>query len=140
MIRNLFGQALKGNDSLFFAVLTDCLWVAHESIFTRLNNLQTFSITNLQVDEHFGFSDEEVKTMLEFYGAGHRYALVKEWYDGYRFGNVDIYCPWDVVNYCAALRADVNALPCAYWLNTSGNRYSPAYFATLFSPNPIRIK
>ena len=84
--------------------------------------------------------DREVKELLACYNLSEHFDAVKDWYDGYRFGNVDIYCPWDVVNYCAALRADVNALPCAYWLNTSGNRYSPAYFATLFSPNPIRIK
>lgn len=121
LIRNLFGQALKSNDNLFFAVLTGCLKVAHESIFTGLNNLRTFSITDAQFDEHFGFTDEEVRTMLEFYGVGDRFGLTKEWYDGYRFGDVDVYCPWDVINYCAALRADPRALPRAYWLNTSGN-------------------
>lgn len=121
LIRNLFGKALKSNDSLFFAVLTGCLRIAHESIFTGLNNLQTFSITNVQFDEHFGFSDAEVQTMLEFYGVSDRYALAKEWYDGYRFGDADVYCPWDVINYCAGLRADSRALPRAYWLNTSGN-------------------
>lgn len=121
LIRNLFGQALKSNDSLFFAVLTGCLKVAHESIFTGLNNLRTFSITNAQFDEHFGFTDEEVRTMLEFYGMGDRFGLTKEWYDGYRFGDADVYCPWDVINYCAELRADPRVLPRAYWLNTSGN-------------------
>ena len=121
LIRNLFGQALKGNDSLFFAVLTDCLWVAHESIFTRLNNLQTFSITNLQVDEHFGFSDEEVKTMLEFYGAGHRYALVKEWYDGYLFGKTEVYNPWSILNYLDEAAENRGMPPKPYWANTSSN-------------------
>lgn len=121
LVRNLFGQALKGNDSLFFAVLTGCLRIAHESIFTGLNNLQTFSITNVQFDEHFGFSDREVREMLEFYGFEDRYTLAKEWYDGYRFGDADVYCPWDVVNYCAGLRADPRTSPRAYWLNTSEN-------------------
>lgn len=121
LIRNLFGQALKSNDSLFFAVLTGCLRVAHESIFTGLNNLRTFSITNAQLDEYFGFSDDEVRTMLEFYGVGDRFGLAKEWYDGYRFGDADVYCPWDVINYCAVLRTEPRALPRAYWLNTSGN-------------------
>lgn len=121
LIRNLLGQVLKSNDNLFFAVLTGCLRIAHESIFTGLNNLQTFSITNTQFDEHFGFSDRDVKEMLEFYNVNHQYDLVKEWYDGYRFGNTDVYCPWDVINYCAALRASPKALPQTYWLNTSGN-------------------
>lgn len=121
LIRNLLGQVLKSNDNLFFAVLTGCLRIAHESIFTGLNNLQIFSITNTQFDEHFGFSDREVMEMLEFYNVSHRYDLVKKWYDGYRFGDTDVYCPWDVINYCAALRANPKALPQAYWLNTSGN-------------------
>lgn len=121
LVRNLFGQALKSNDSLFFAVLTGCLRIAHESIFTGLNNLQAFSVTNVPFDEHFGFTDNEVRDMLEYYCCGNRYALVKEWYDGYRFGNAEIYCPWDVISYCAALRMDSQALPRAYWLNTSGN-------------------
>lgn len=121
LIRNLFGQALKGNVSLLFAVLTGCLGIAHESIFTGLNNLQAFSITNVPFGEHFGFSDKEVKEMLECYGFGDRYGLAKEWYDGYRFGDADVYCPWDVISYCAGLRADARMFPRAYWLNTSGN-------------------
>ena len=121
LIRNLFGQALKTNDSLLFAVLTGCLRIAHESIFTGLNNLQAFSVTNIPFDEHFGFTDGEVRDMLEFYGVRDRYELIKDWYDGYRFGNADVYCPWDVINYCAELRSDPGALPRAYWLNTSGN-------------------
>ncbi len=121
LIRNLFGQALKTNDSLFVAVLTGCLRIAHESIFTGLNNLRTFSITNIRFDEYFGFTDKEVREMLQFYGFSDRYELVKDWYDGYRFGAADVYCPWDVINYCAELRDDPRALPRAYWLNTSGN-------------------
>ncbi len=121
LIRNLFAKALKSNTSLFMAVLTGCLQIAHESIFTGLNNLQTFSITNAQFDEHFGFSDEEVRAMLKFYGVSDRFGAAKEWYDGYLFGDADVYCPWDVINYCAELRANPRAFPRAYWLNTSGN-------------------
>ena len=121
MVRNLLGQVLKSNDSLKLAVLTGCLRVAKESIFTGLNNLQVFSISNLRFDEHFGFSDTEVKTVLDYYGLGDKLAAVKEWYDGYRFGNTDVYCPWDVINYCSELRFDSEALPKSYWLNTSGN-------------------
>ena len=121
MIRGLFGQVLKGNDSLKLAVLTGCLRVAKESIFTGLNNLQVFSITNLQFDEHFGFSDTEVKAMLDYYGMEDKLAAAKEWYDGYRFGNMDVYCPWDVINYCSESRFDMDALPRSFWINTSGN-------------------
>ena len=121
MIRKLLGQVLKSNASLKLAVLTGCLRVAKESIFTGLNNLQVFSITNLQFDEHFGFTDAEVKAMLEYYGMEDKLAAVKEWYDGYRFGNKDVYCPWDVINYCSELRFDKNALPRSFWINTSGN-------------------
>ena len=121
MIRKLLGQVLKSNASLKLAVLTGCLRVAKESIFTGLNNLQVFSITNLQFDEHFGFTDAEVKAMLEYYGMEDKLAAVKEWYDGYRFGNKDVYCPWDVINYCSELRFDKDALPRSFWINTSGN-------------------
>lgn len=120
-IRNLLGQAVKTNGSLQFAVLTGCLRIAKESIFTGLNNLQVMSITNVQFDEHFGFSDEEVKEMLGYYGQVDKYSQVKKWYDGYRFGNADVYCPWDVINYCSLLRADPEAQPEAFWVNTSGN-------------------
>ena len=121
LIRNLFGQALKTNDGLYFAVLTGCLRIAKESIFTGLNNFNVMSITDNFCDEHFGFSDKEVKDMLEYYGFGEKYDLVKEWYDGYRFGDKDIYCPWDVINYVKILCSDSNAYPKAFWLNTSGN-------------------
>ncbi len=121
LIRNLFGQALKTNDGLYFAVLTGCLRIAKESIFTGLNNFNVMSITDNFCDEHFGFSDKEVKDMLEYYGFGEKYDLVKEWYDGYRFGDTDIYCPWDVINYVKILCSDSNAYPKAFWLNTSGN-------------------
>lgn len=121
LIRNLYSKALKSNDSLQFAVMTGCLKIAKESIFTGLNNLRVFSVMNVQFDEHFGFSDSEVREMLDYYGYGDRFDLAKEWYDGYRFGNTDVYCPWDVINYCADLRADPNASPRAFWINTSGN-------------------
>ncbi len=121
LIRNLLGQVLKTNESLQFAVLTGCLRIAKESIFTGLNNLQVMSITNIQFDEHFGFSDEEVKEMLKYYGQDSKYEQIKLWYDGYRFGNTDVYCPWDVINYCSLLRADPEAQPEAFWVNTSGN-------------------
>ena len=121
LIRGLLGQALKTNDSLFLAVLTGCLRVAKESIFTGLNNLKVYSITNTTCGEYFGFLDQEVQEMLEFYGQKEKFAQIKEWYDGYCFGKVDVYCPWDVINYCSELRQDPDALPRAYWINTSGN-------------------
>ena len=121
LIRNLLGKALKSNESLQFAVLTGCLRVAKESIFTGLNNFRVMSVTDPLFDEYFGFTDGEVRDMLKFYGFEDKYDLVKEWYDGYHFGNTDVYCPWDVINYCAYLRADPDALPRPFWINTSGN-------------------
>lgn len=121
LLRGMLGQALKTNDSLQFAVLTGCLRVAKESIFTGLNNLRVLTITSKQFDEHFGFLDREVKELLEFYGLSDRFDLVKEWYDGYRFGREDVYCPWDVINYADSLRSDPDAKPRAFWINTSGN-------------------
>lgn len=121
LIRNLFAQVLKGNESLQFAVLTGCLRIAKESIFTGLNNLNVFSITNTRFDEHFGFSDQEVKNLLNYYKCGYKFDTVKAWYDGYHFGDSDVYCPWDVINYCAELRSDPKAFPIAYWINTSSN-------------------
>lgn len=121
LIRNMFGNALKTNPNLFFAVLTGCLRISKESIFTGLNNLKVLTLTDVRFDEYFGFTDTEVKDMLEYYGLSEQYGEVKEWYDGYRFGNVEVYCPWDVINYCDLLKADPNALPQDYWSNTSGN-------------------
>ncbi len=121
LIRNLFGQALKSNDSLQFAVLTGCLRVSKESIFTGLNNPKILSITDVEFDEYFGFTDEEVRELLDYYHLTGYYEVVKEWYDGYRFGNVNVYCPWDVICYCNKLRVDPKAQPEAYWSNTSGN-------------------
>lgn len=121
LIRNLFSQTLKSNDDLFFAALTGCLRIAKESIFTGLNNLKVMSITNVQFGEYFGFSDGEVRAMLHEYGADDMYGQVKTWYDGYTFGKAEVYCPWDVINYCDELRADPDASPRAFWINSSGN-------------------
>ena len=121
LIRGLFGQALKTNDSLQFAVLTGCLRVSKESIFTGLNNLKVHSIADMQYDEYFGFTDEEVGRMLADYGLEEWHDIVRAWYDGYRFGDQDIYCPWDVISYCDDLRSDSRAEPKAYWINTSSN-------------------
>ena len=121
LIRAMFGAALKTNDSLFFAVLTGCLRVSKESIFTGLNNLMVHSISDTSFDEYFGFTDAEVGKMLADYGLESHHAEARAWYDGYRFGGQDVYCPWDVINYCYALRASENAKPKAYWMNTSGN-------------------
>ena len=121
LIRGLFGQALKTNEYLQFAVLTGCLRVAKESIFTGLNNFKVLSIIDPRFDEHFGFTDAEVKRLLADYGLESHFDEIKEWYDGYRFGDVDVYCPWDVVNHVDLLRAKPDARPQAYWINTSGN-------------------
>ncbi len=121
LIRNMFGNALKTNPDLYFAVLTGCLRISKESIFTGLNNLKVMSITDVRFDEYFGFTDIEVKDILEYYGLSEHYAEVKEWYDGYRFGNEEVYCPWDVINYCELLTVDSEAPPQNYWSNTSGN-------------------
>lgn len=120
-IRNMFEYALKTNDSLKFAVLTGCMRISKESIFTGLNNIKVLSVADVQFDEYFGFTDQEVKDMLDYYGFSDRYDEVKEWYDGYQFGNVGVYSPWDVINYCDTLKADPDAQPRNYWLNTSSN-------------------
>ena len=121
LIRGILGQALKSNYSLQFAVMTGSKRIAKESIFTGLNNLKVRSVTDVRFDEYFGFTDDEVKSMLEYYGCADRYETVKEWYDGYRFGNVDVYCPWDVLNFCDALQDNPNSAPQNYWINTSSN-------------------
>ena len=121
LIRNMFEQALKTNEALYFAVLTGCLRVAKESIFTGLNNPKVFSVSTVRFDEYFGFTDSEVREMLGYYGLEEKYGDIKEWYDGYRFGNVDVYCPWDVISYCDELLDDPDLLPRDYWSNTSGN-------------------
>ena len=121
LIRNLLEQALKTNNSLKFAVLTGCMRISKESIFTGLNNFNTFSVTDVDFDEYFGFTDQEVRDLLAYYECSEKYPVVKEWYDGYRFGNVEVYCPWDVVCYCRRLRTDKKARPQNYWINTSSN-------------------
>ncbi len=118
LIRNLLGEALKTNNSLKFAVLTGCLRISKESIFTGLNNLKVRSITDVRFDEYFGFTDAEVKELLEYYGYPDSYDTARRWYDGYHFGNVDVYCPWDVLNYCDSLLDDREAQPENYWINT----------------------
>ncbi len=121
LIRGLLGEALKTNHSLKLAVLTGCFRISKESIFTGLNNLKVRSVTDVRFDEYFGFTDTEVKMFLEYYGYPECYAVAKRWYDGYHFGNVDVYCPWDVLNYCDALLSDKDAQPENYWINTSSN-------------------
>ena len=121
LIRGLFGQALKTNEFLQFAVLTGCLRISKESIFTGLNNFKVMSITDSRFDEQFGFTDSEVKKLLSDYGMDSHFDEVKEWYDGYHFGKADVYCPWDVINHVDHLRDDSDAKPQAYWINSSGN-------------------
>lgn len=121
LIRGLFGQALKTNEFLQFAVLTGCLRISKESIFTGLNNFKVMSITDSRFDEQFGFTDSEVKKLLSDYGMDSHFDEVKEWYDGYHFGRADVYCPWDVINHADHLRDDSDAKPQTYWINSSGN-------------------
>ena len=121
LIRSLLGNALKTNDSLYFAVLTGCLRISKESIFTGLNNLKVHTISDVRYDEYFGFTNSDVDELLEFYGLSSYKDMIRDWYDGYHFGDTDVYCPWDVINYCDELLADPNAEPENYWANTSGN-------------------
>ena len=121
LIRGVFGQALKTNDFLQFAVLTGCLRISKESIFTGLNNFKVLSILDSRFDEHFGFTDDEVKKLLADYGMSSHLTEIKEWYDGYRFGNMDVYCPWDVINYADRLKSEPTAMPEDFWSTSSGN-------------------
>ena len=121
LIRSLFSQALKTNDALYFAVLTGCLRVSKESIFTGLNNFKVLSVADARYDEHFGFTDAEVKQLLKDYCLEGHLKETKEWYNGYRFGQIDVYCPWDVINHVDRLRGEPDAEPQAYWINTSSN-------------------
>lgn len=121
LIRSLLGQALKTNSSLKFAVLTGCLRISKESIFTGLNNLRVLSAADTEFDEYFGFTDQEVREMLEYYECSENFDAVKMWYDGYQFGNAEVYCPWDVICYLAKIRVDKTAQPQNYWINTSSN-------------------
>ena len=137
LIRNLFENALKTNNSLKFAVLAGCLRIAKESIFTGLNNFKVYSITDKSFDETFGFTDEEVKELLRYYGQKKYYETVKEWYDGYRFGNVDVYCPWDVINFCSDHLADPGLEPKNYWANTSGNSVISHFIDSVGKPQKL---
>ena len=121
LIRSLFDNALKTNDSLYFAVLTGCLRISKESIFTGLNNPKVHTISDVRYDEYFGFTNADVDELLEFYGLSAYKDTIKDWYDGYHFGDTDVYCPWDVINYCDELLAAPNTPPKNYWANTSGN-------------------
>ena len=121
LIRNLLGNVLKTNDSLYFAVLTGCLRISKESIFTGMNNPKVHTISDVRYDEYFGFTNADVDALLDFYGLSAYKDVIRDWYDGYRFGDTDVYCPWDVINYCDELLADPNAEPENYWANTSGN-------------------
>lgn len=121
LIRSLLEQSLKTNNSLKFAVMTGCMRISKESIFTGLNNFTTFTITDVDFDEYFGFTDQEVCDLLTYYECTDKYGSIKEWYDGYRFGNVEVYCPWDVVSYLRSLRTNKEAIPQNYWVNTSSN-------------------
>lgn len=137
LIRNLFENALKTNNSLKFAVLTGCLRITKESIFTGLNNFKVYSITDKSFDETFGFTDAEVRELLRYYGQEKYYETVKEWYDGYRFGNVDVYCPWDVINFCSDHLADPGLEPKNYWANTSGNSVISHFIDSVGKPQKL---
>ena len=121
LVRILFGNAFKTNDSLKFAVLTGCLRISKESIFTGLNNFNVYTVKDVQYNEYFGFLDREVQNLLKYYGFMEKYDAVKKWYDGYNFGKLEVYCPWDVVSYCHALRMEPSTEPQNYWVNTSSN-------------------
>ncbi len=137
LIRNLFGNVLKTNDSLAFAVLTGCLRIAKESIFTGLNNFTVYSITDEEFDETFGFTDREVQKMLAYYGLDSHFEEVKAWYDGYRFGTADVYCPWDVVYYCKDHQNNPNAEIKNYWINTSGNEFIQHFVDSINDPHML---
>ena len=130
-------QALKDNQALCFAVIMGCLKIAKESIFTGLNNFKVYSITNMEFDETFGFTDAEVREMLQYYELIDKYEEVKEWYDGYRFGNTEVYCPWDVVNYCSDHVKYPNAAPENYWMNTSGNNVMNRFIDSVQQPDML---
>ena len=141
LIRALFGRVLKTNDSLKFAVLTGCLRISKESIFTGLNNFKVYTVKDVRYKEYFGFTDTEVRKMLEYYGFTDQYDAVRKWYDGYLFGNMGIYCPWDVVNYCGDLRDGSVTEPQNYWVNTSSNDIIRKFIsrATTSTKNEIEL-
>ena len=121
LIRSLLDNALKTNDSLYFAVLTGCLRISRESIFTGLNNPKVHTISDVRYDEYFGFTNADVDELLAFYGLSSYKDVIRDWYDGYHFGDTQVYCPWDVINYCDELLAAPSTPPKNYWANTSGN-------------------
>ena len=133
LIRNMFEKALKTNDNLKMAVLTGCMRISKESIFTGLNNLRVLGISDTRLDEYFGFTDGEVRTMLEDCGAADKYEAVRAWYDGYHFGNANVYCPWDVINFCDKFLDNPDAEPESYWMNSSSNSIVRKLIE--FSPN-----
>ena len=137
LIRNWFENGLKTNRSLKLAILTGCLCVAKESIFTGLNNFKIYSITDKSFDETFGFTDTEVRELLKYYGQEEYYETVKEWYDGYRFGDVDVYCPWDVINFCSDHRTDSKLALKNYWANTSGNGVIGHFIESVNEPHQL---
>ena len=137
IIKGMLSTSLKDNAALRFAVITGCLRIAKESIFTGLNNFKVYSITDKSFDETFGFTDAEVKELLRYYGQEKYYETVKEWYDGYRFGNVDVYCPWDVINFCSDHLADPGLEPKNYWANTSGNSVISHFIDSVGKPQKL---
>ena len=134
---NVFSAALKTNDALEKGILTGCLRIAKESIFTGLNNFKVYSITDQEFDETFGFTDAEVKAMLQYYGLQDYFNVVREWYDGYRFGKADVYCPWDVVNYCSDHRKNPDVEMKNYWMNTSGNEVIRHFVNSMKEPHML---
>ena len=137
LIRGFLGNALKTNDNLQFAVLTGCMRISKESIFTGLNNFKIYSITDKRFNTAFGFTDMEVRELLHYYGQDEYYEIVKEWYDGYRFGGVDVYCPWDVINFCSDHLEDEKLPPKNYWANTSGNSVISHFIESVNEPQKL---
>ena len=137
LIRGFLGNALKTNDNLQFAVLTGCMRISKESIFTGLNNFKIYSITDKRFHTAFGFTDTEVRELLHYYGQDEHYETVKEWYDGYHFGGIDVYCPWDVINFCSDHLEDVKLSPKNYWANTSGNSVIRHFIESVNEPQML---
>ena len=137
LIRGFLGNALKTNDNLQFAVLTGCMRISKESIFTGLNNFKIYSITDKRFHTAFGFTDTEVRELLHYYGQDEHYETVKEWYDGYHFGGIDVYCPWDVINFCSDHLEDAKLSPKNYWANTSGNSVIRHFIESVNEPQML---
>lgn len=140
LIRLFLSKALKGNEDLQFAVLTGCLRISKESVFTGLNNIKVNDITNVAYQDAFGFTEDDVIAMLEYYDLVCNHEIIKEWYDGYRFGDVDIYCPWDVLNYCSSLLSKPNAKPQKYWMNSSGNSIVNHFIDSVIAADDSGVK